>query len=91
MPADNANEGKNSAVDNAETRSLVILIGEDELFAVEEKREELRKHRCSLLEACRKVSGYSRLGQGAGGGYSCSCVAVVVCVCVLMSCMSVVV
>ena len=65
--ANNANRGENAGVNNAET-TLVILIAEDELFPVEAKREELRKHRCSLLEACRKVSRESSPGQGGVRG-----------------------
>lgn len=33
----------------------VVLVAEHELFTVEEKREELKMKRFTLLEACRKV------------------------------------
>lgn len=35
----------------------VVLVAEHELFSVEEKREELKMKRFTLLEACRKVWG----------------------------------
>lgn len=39
-----------------EAQAFVVLVAEHELFTVEEKREELRKSRFAVLEACRKVN-----------------------------------
>lgn len=36
-------------------QALVVLVPEEELFAVEVKREELRRSRCAIVEACCQV------------------------------------
>ncbi|CAM9648104.1 unnamed protein product [Ascophyllum nodosum] len=43
-----------SCVALAVAKPLVVLLSEHQLFTVEEKREQLWRKRCDLLEACRK-------------------------------------
>ncbi|CAN0093950.1 unnamed protein product [Scytosiphon promiscuus] len=38
--------------DNHEQATVVVLVPEDELFAVEVKREELKRRRCAIVETC---------------------------------------
>ncbi|CAN0475481.1 unnamed protein product, partial [Ectocarpus sp. 12 AP-2014] len=40
------------AGDSRGGQALVVLVPEEELFAVEVKREELRRSRCAIVEAC---------------------------------------
>lgn len=36
-------------------QALVVLVPEEELFAIEVKREDLRRSRCAIVEACCQV------------------------------------
>ncbi|CAM9558675.1 unnamed protein product, partial [Hapterophycus canaliculatus] len=40
--------------DREQPAAVVVLVAEDELFAVETKREELRGRRCAIVEICSK-------------------------------------